>query len=151
MPRKSAAELAIVRLEPHLQPSPPADLSPEQASEFKSIVASMPRHWFGRESTGLLAAYVRHVSNAKLIAAEIDAFQPDWLRSDKGLARFEQLNKMQDRQHRAMALLASKMRLSQSSRTKLAKSIANGPSAGDIQPWDFAAEPADASEANEAS
>ena len=78
-----------------------------------------------RLSRGLLPTF----SNARLIAKEIDAFKPDWLSGDNGLARFEQLFKIQDRQHRTMAMLASKMRLSQSSRTKLAKTIVNAPSA----------------------
>jgi len=137
MPRRSAAELAIVRVEPPLQPRPPADLTAEQAAEFVSIVNHMPANWFGQESVGILAAYCRHSANARLIAKEIEAFKPEWLRADNGLDRFDQLLKIQDRQHRTMATLASKMRLSQSSRTKLAKTIANAPSSGEVMPWDY--------------
>ena len=149
MSRKSAAELAIVRVEPPLQPKPPADLTAEQAAEFVSIVNYMPANWFGQESVGILAAYCRHSANARFIAKEIAAFRPEWFRADNGLDRYEQLTKIQDRQHRTMATLASKMRLSQSSRTKLSKAITNAPTAGEIQPWDFVlAEASDTADAS---
>jgi phage terminase small subunit len=144
--RKTPNELSVVRLEPQLQPSPPADLTTEQAAEWRAIVASCPAHWFGRESAGLLEAYCRHSANAKLITKKIDAFKEEWLSSDNGLKRYSELLKIQDQQHRAMALLASKMRLSQSSRTKLAKSVMNSPPAGQISPWDFKHEAAEAAE-----
>ena len=91
MPRKSAAELAIVRLEPPLQPKPPADLTAEQAAEFVSIVNHMPANWFGQESVRHSGRLFATSANAKIIAKEIEAFKPEWLRADNGLDRFEQL------------------------------------------------------------
>src|SRR3954452_5253046 len=92
--RKSAAELSVIRAATAFIPKAPADLSPEQASEWKAIVTSMPNGWFGRESYGLLVAYLRHCANARVIAAQIEKFNPKWLRRDDGLDRFDQLSKI---------------------------------------------------------
>ena len=108
--RKSAAELSIISAEPAFRPKAPSELTSEQAAEWKSIVNHMPANWFGRESHSLLIAYLRHWSNARLIAAEIERFAPAWLGRDDGLDRYEQLLKIADREHRAMASLAGKMR-----------------------------------------
>ena len=64
----------------------------------------MPANWFGRESHSLLIAYLRHCSNAKLIAAEIELFAPAWLGEMTVSTAIEQLIKIADREHRAMAL-----------------------------------------------
>ena len=117
--RKSAAELSIIRAEPAFRPRPPADLPAPMAEEWKAIVSRMPNGWFGvlklREFS---TAYLRHWWNAKLIAEQIDSFSREWFKSDEGLNRFDQLSKVLEREQRAMASLAGKMRLSQSSRTK---------------------------------
>jgi hypothetical protein len=115
--RKSAAALSIVRVEPAFRPKAPADLPAEQASEWKAIVQRMPAGWFGRESHGLLVGYLRHWWNAKLIAGSIDTFNPEWLTTDAGVDRFDQLSKVLQREQTAMAALAGKMRMTQSSRT----------------------------------
>jgi hypothetical protein len=106
--------------------------------EWKAIVGRMPAGWFGRESFGLLTAYLRHWANAKIIAEQIENFLPEWLESDEGLNRFDQLSKVLEREQRALSSLAGKMRLSQSSRTKpgfVTTAIARDP--GVRPPWDF--------------
>jgi hypothetical protein len=133
--------------EPAFRPKAPSELTSEQAAEWKSIVNHMPANWFGRESHSLLIAYLRHWSNARLIAAEIERFAPAWLGRDDGLDRYEQLLKIADREHRAMASLAGKMRLSQSSRLRpgpAATAIANSPTT-DL-PWEFGETAEDAAE-----
>ena len=141
--RKSAVELSIIPAESTFKLKPPADLSPEQAAEFTSIVNRFPNVWFGSESAGLLSAYCRHSSNARLIAAEIEGFKAEWLRSDKGIDRFDRLSKILEREHKAMSSLAAKMRLTQSSRSKpgpAATMLANNTAAGEARPWDYYSE-----------
>jgi hypothetical protein len=136
--RKSVAELSIVPAETAFRPRPPADLPAPLAEEWKAIVARMPNGWFGRESFGLLTAYLRHWWNAKLIAEQIDSFKPEWFKSDEGLDRFDQLSKVLEREQRAMSSLAGKMRLSQSSRTKpgsATTAVARSP--GVRVPWEL--------------
>ena len=90
-----------------------------------------------------MSAYVRHSSNARLIAAEIEGFKAEWLRSDKGIDRFDRLSKILEREHKSMSSLAAKMRLTQSSRIKpgpAATMLANNPAAGEVKPWDFTSE-----------
>jgi hypothetical protein len=136
--RKSTAELSIIRAEPAFRPRPPADLPAPMAEEWKAIVNRMPNGWFGRESFGLLTAYLRHWWNAKLIAEQIDSFSPEWFKSDEGLNRFDQLSKVLEREQRAMSSLAGKMRLSQSSRTKPGPATtAIGRNPGLVPPWEF--------------
>ena len=57
MPRKSAAELANRSTGTAPSTLSLRRLTAEQAVEFDSIVHYMPRHWFGTESIGILAAY----------------------------------------------------------------------------------------------
>jgi len=99
------------------RPEPPYELTDEQADEWRLIVGGLPADWFPRETHGLLAQYVRHRVSAKRIAmllAEIET--PGRTRDgDTGLdlEAYDRLLRMQERESRALASLATKMRLSQ--------------------------------------
>lgn len=62
--RKSAAALALIQggqtrppaAAPAPRPKPPADLSPEEAKEWRAIVDSRPEGYFTREMWGLLVS-----------------------------------------------------------------------------------------------
>jgi hypothetical protein len=131
--RKSAAALSVVSAAQTFRPKPPDHLTPMQAEEWRGIVNQMPGTWFSRESHGLLTAYVRHFSNAQLIADQLAAFEGARLNDDDGLERFDKLSRLLEREQRAMSSLATRMRLTQGSRLKAQKAATE---AARRRPWD---------------
>jgi hypothetical protein len=119
MPRKSAAALSVVAPPPgQKRPEPPAELTEEQAVEWRLVVDRLPPDWFPAETYQLLVAYCRHVVQARVIAELIKDFHKEWLATDEGLHRYDKLTQMADREARAISSLATRMRLSQQSRAQ---------------------------------
>ena len=56
--RKSAVALATVAVIPGQRPAPPAELTEEQAEEWRAIVATKPPEWFNRELAGAFGGAV---------------------------------------------------------------------------------------------
>ena len=94
------------------RPDPPADLTPEQAHEWQSVVNRMPADWFPRETHALLVQFCRHVVSARRIAELIE----NLFSSDFNLETFNKLLIMQERESRIIFSLATKMRTSQQAR-----------------------------------
>ncbi len=111
--RLSGAALSVVSpLSVVERPKPPAELTPEQAAEWKSVVERLPADWFGRETWGLLAQYCRHVVAARRVS--------ELIRTCEGSDRFsvedyDRLLKMQEREGRALSAMATRMRITQHS------------------------------------
>lgn len=131
MPRESAASLSVVRqLETIKRPEPQAELTDEQAAEWREITERLPPDWFPRETWPMLSAYCKHIVTLRHVGQLIEAEQggPAF-----DLDRYDQLLRMQERESRAMSSLATRMRLSQQStydeKKKKPKQI-NG------NPWD---------------
>ena len=136
--RKSAAALSVVPTLPNQRPEPPAELTKEQAEEWRAVVGRMPAGWFTRETHGLLVQYCRHVVKARLIARALDGYDPAVLATPEGVEAFDKLAKMADREGRALANLATRMRLTQQSHYRAEKSVGKA-SAADEKPWEFVA------------
>jgi hypothetical protein len=113
--RKSAADLGIIHGLPQ-RPGAPAELTPEQAEEWRAVVARMPADWFGREIWPLLIQYCRHVTNSRFIAGLIEAAHDLDTGDRTALMRFNRLLALQERQTNALAGLATRMRLTNQSR-----------------------------------
>jgi len=114
--RKSAADLAIVRsnsISAISRPSPPKELTTEQANEWLQVVNRMPADWFPRETHGLLAQYCRHVVSARRVADLVESLLSGETESSDWLGDFDKLLKMQEREGRAISSLATRMRISQ--------------------------------------
>lgn len=115
MPKRSAASLAIVT--PELgRPKPPAELTAAEAALWDAVVSTKAAEWFTRDTFPLLIAYCRAKVGADIVAGQIEKFQPEWLDTEDGLKRYDLLLRMQDRQGKLLATLATKMRLAQQSR-----------------------------------
>lgn len=110
----SSAALEVARpalVETMHRPDAPYDLTDEQSEEWWAVVNRMPADWFPRETHGLLAQYCRHIVAARRVAQLITEIE-----TGEGLLdipRYDRLMKMQDREGRAMAALASRMRINQ--------------------------------------
>ena len=137
MPRKSAAALSVVTpLPEHRRPAPPGELTREEAVEWRAVVDRLPPDWFPRESHQLLVQYCRHVVKARVVAAKINEFVPEWTETADGLATYDKLTQIAEREGRALSSLATRMRLSQQSRyqTATANNKASEPNAS-RKPW----------------
>ena len=113
---KSSAALAVVSSVSEYRPPPPKELTAEQAEEWQAIVVRLPNGWFARETHGLLVAYLRHWSTCRFLSKQIDAFNPAWIAEDGGFERYSSWLALRCRETKAMADLATKLRLTNQSR-----------------------------------
>ena len=116
MPRKSAAALATITPITDHRPPPPKELTAEQAAEWQAIVGRLPREWIAREVQPLLVAYLQHWSTCRFLSKQIDAFNPDWIADPGGFERYSSWLALRARETKAMADLATKLRLTNQSR-----------------------------------
>jgi hypothetical protein len=100
---------------------PPHDLSDEEVEIWAAVVATEPADWFSPSTVPLLAEYCRHVIHARRVAELIERATSDIDRKTKKptlvLEDYDRLLKMQERESRAVAMLATKMRITQQSTT----------------------------------
>lgn len=50
-----------------------------------------PSDWFGSSHVAMLVDYCRAVARADVVDGQIKEFDPDWLKTDEGLKRYERL------------------------------------------------------------
>ena len=136
--RKSAAALSVVAGAIDSRPAPPAELTPFQVQLWNATVAGEPLDQFRTKALQqLLIEYVRHVEAAQILADEIEATKPAWLRTEDGLKRYDKLLQMRDRETKALADKATKLRLTNQSRyTPQAAATAAKHAGGRAKPWE---------------
>lgn len=113
--RTSAAALSVISgdgIETIRRPDPPAELTEEQAEEWRAVVNRLSADWFPRETHGMLAQYCRHVVAARRIGQLIENTESA---ETVDIDEYDKLLKMQEREGRAISSLATRMRLSQQS------------------------------------
>lgn len=93
---------------------PPPDLNDEETEVWAAVVCAEAADWFTPATTPMLAQYCRHVIHAKRVAELISRTLDD-LENPPSISEYDKLLKMQERESRAIASLATKMRLSQQS------------------------------------
>lgn len=131
--RHSAAELSIVgpkSVEIVERQRAPHDLTDEETEIWARVVGSEPADWFSPSTAPLLAQYCRHVVHARRVAELIERATAD---PDLSIGAYDKLLKMQERESRAIATLATKMRIAQQSTTNWRGN--KKPSAG-RKPWE---------------
>lgn len=137
--RKSAVALSAVSTIPGQRPPPPAELTPEQAAEWRAIVSTKPADWFARDCWPILADMCRHTVIARRISEQIDGFPLDMLSGEEGLERYRKLGAMLERHSRTVGLLATRLRCTPQSRygARAADTAARrGDANGANRPWD---------------
>ena len=97
------------------RPAAPKELTAEQAEEWRAIVGRLPREWITREVQPLLVAYLQHWSTCRFLSKQIDAFNPDWIADPGGFERYSSWLALRARETKAMADLATKLRLTNQS------------------------------------
>jgi hypothetical protein len=131
--RPSAASLSIISssgIETIPRPSPPDDLNDEQANEWQAIVNRMPADWFPRETWSLLAQYCRHVVSARRVQQLVASLEKD---EEFDIVAYDRALKMQERESRCIASLATKMRISQQTQYDKSKKRGN---VSPRKPWE---------------
>lgn len=122
--RSSSVSLSVVPADGVLavrRPDPPSFLTDEQAEIWRAVVSRMVADWFTPETFPLLSQYCRHVIAANKIAQLVQQIECESQDPEENPAsvffmeRYDRLLKMQEREGRAIATLATKMRIAQQS------------------------------------
>jgi hypothetical protein len=115
---KSAAALSVVTpVAFDGRPPPPNDLTEAQQEMWRRVVAAENAGFFNTAALQLLLKeFVRHTDTAQVLTGLIDSFDPAWLATDEGLARYGELLKLRDRETKALGDKATKLRLTNQSR-----------------------------------
>jgi hypothetical protein len=135
--RKSVASLAVMPGNLGDRPEPPHDTTPFQADLWRRIAASEHPDVFRSEGQRqLLLQFVRHAEAADGLAKAIDSFDQAYIATKEGLQLYDRILKLRDRETKAMATLATRMRLTAQARFSAAKASTMAQGAGDVlKPW----------------
>jgi hypothetical protein len=128
--RKSLASVAIATVESLQRPDAPYDLTDAEAEQWWAVVNRLPAEWFPRETHAMLAQYCRHVVRASRIAQLVASAEAS---AEFDLKEYDTLLKMQERESRCIASLATRMRITQ--QTTYDKSKKKGGSLSK-KPWE---------------
>ena len=134
-------QLAVV-MEPDVPgaqpPVPPEELSPDEALEWRNLMARMGSDWFPPESWPLLVQLCRHICQCRWFGQCLQEVRAGCL-GTIGLDvidHVDQLSKLHDREGRAVQALMVKLRLTTQARmpeARLARQLrAELP---DVMPW----------------
>lgn len=132
--RKSTAAFEVVgpvRIEAVPRQAAPHDLSDEEAGVWAAIVNTEAADRFSPSTVPLLAQFCRHVVHARHIASLIALATAD---PSLAVSAYDRLLKMQERESRAIAALATKMRITQQATTN---HRGNKKSSGARKPWEM--------------
>lgn len=138
--RKSAASLSVVAGTIDGRPQPPGDLTKEQRVIWEKTVANEAADVFKTAALQqLLKEYCRHVTTALKLARMIEAMEVLEVISPDDLEDYDRLLKMRDRETKAIADKATKLRLTNQSRyTPQAAATASKKTQTELKPWQMA-------------
>lgn len=126
----------VVKL-PQQFAEPPACLTPHQAETWRMVISTPTGDMIGPECFGLLVEYCRCVERADQVAAQLDQFRPEWASDDDGLRRWDRLLAMSDRLAARIALLATKLRATPSTRYRASKAALLAEKTNKPKPWEL--------------
>lgn len=137
--RKSAASLAVVVGSIDGRPSAPADLNEAQQEVWARTVANEAADVFKTAALQqLLKEYCRHVVSAKKLAAMIEATEQLPQMSPDDLGDYDRLLKMRDRETKAIADKATKLRLTNQARYTPQAAATAAKKGTERKPWQAA-------------
>src|SRR5262245_55364332 len=115
--RKSGEQLTVLPkqpLEAVERQRAPHDLTDEETEIWAAVINSQPADWFSPANIPLLSQYCRHVIQAKRIAELVEKATAD---PNLSIQDYDRLLKMAEPETRAIAALASRMRICQQALT----------------------------------
>lgn len=138
--RKSSAELGVV-IDGGFneRPQPPFGLSARQSEIWKEVAASEKPDFFRTAALrALLTDYCALRESIEDICGVLNSFDPEWLKSENGVKRYKVLTDIREKEVRAAASLATKMRLTNQARyTPQAAATAANNMPRAARPWDI--------------
>jgi hypothetical protein len=140
MSRKSRDAFGVVAGGLGERPAPPEELTSAQQSVWRATVASETADFFRTAALrALLADYCRHACAATDLSKQIDLYDLDVASTPDVVGAMDKLLKMRDRETKAAADKATKLRLTNQSRyTPQAASTAAKNSSVQRKPWEVA-------------
>lgn len=130
MAKQSAAGLSIVPRLPGASIEEPADLSPAEVQLWRDVVASKPAEWFGADSAPILKEFVRASVTCDLLDERVKTTM-----TTGAVGEVKLILDMRDKESKRVAVLATKLRLTQQSRyTPQAAATADKRASGK-RPW----------------
>jgi hypothetical protein len=124
---KSLGDLSVVMMDARSgRPEPPPEVRRREAEIWRSIVDSMPRNWFGKETWSLLKGFCKHSFAAEKFGERytelLEAGPPE---AGAGVAIYwETIDKLGDlygRETRAISNLSVRLRIAKLQRQRIEK------------------------------
>jgi hypothetical protein len=142
--RKSVAALATAIAKPRVinggfgkAPEPPQEMPEAQKEIWRKTIVGEPATLFNTAVTQwLLLDYCRHRHASDEFSSLIDAFPPEVLEQPAGMRRYEWLLRMRQRETKAAADLATKLRLTNISRWQPTTVAAQAENETGPMPWE---------------
>ena len=136
-----AAALAVAAPASSERLPAPVHLTDAERQIWIDTVNDQPATAFTVTHVPVLEMYCRHVIRSRILATEIEAFDPAWLADKEGLDRYEKLLKIAERESRAASALARSLRITrQSTIDPKTAGIAAAKVARARKPWELASE-----------
>jgi hypothetical protein len=79
-------------------------------------VECMQSSWLNQAQVPLLVASCRHTARASVLAQQVSAFDPAWLKADGGVQWLDKLPAIAERETRALIACAQSLRLTHQSK-----------------------------------
>jgi len=137
--RRSAASLSVISGQIDGRPNPPEDLSAEQKEIWLRTVANEAADVFKTAALQqLLKEYCRHVSSAKKLAGLIETVEAQKQLTPEDLVDYDKLLKMRDRETKAIADKATKLRLTNQARYTPQAAATAAKKSSERKPWQAA-------------
>jgi len=111
-----SAELVVLEGLSTVRPTAPEELTDAEKQRWSRITASKAVDFFDNGVVDLLTEYCRLKTQVDLVSKEIEVYDPAWLETDKGVARYKNLAGIRDQGQGRMLALARAMRLTNQSR-----------------------------------
>lgn len=140
MSRSSRDALSVVSGNLGNRPEPPSDLTPAESAVWRATVSSEAADFFRTDALReLLKDYCRHKVSAAELSVQISMYDATVAMTPDVVATLERLLKMRDRETKAAADKATKLRLTNQSRyTPQAASTAAKNASTQRKPWEAA-------------
>jgi hypothetical protein len=118
---------------------PPAILNDAEMEVWHEVVNDQPAASFTPTHSPMLELYCRHVVQSRIIAQQLQNFDPEWMADEDGLKRYDRLLAMQEREGRAASSLATRLRITRQAidQQTVARSLKNQPKG--LKPWELPA------------
>lgn len=138
--RRSAASLTVISGQIDGRPGAPSDLSAAQKEVWERTVANEAADVFKTAALQqLLKEYCRHVVSAKKLAGLIETIEKLDEISSEDMADYDRLLKMRDRETKAIADKATKLRLTNQARYTPQAAATAAKKSNERKPWQAAA------------